>query len=254
MAQVWGIKAPHTTKLVLQALADHADDDGNRVYPSVDYIAWKTDLSSRQVQRIMKGLRGLGALVLVRRARQHSPAEYRLSLDAMPLKVPYTRVAVRGDMVSPLLGGREGAAAAEVTSDTSRGDIHDIRGDIAVSPKPSVEPSTTEPPSTEPEKRFGLSRLKITAIPTGGITLSFAEQYAKRILPRLGVPPERWSHWVRQFKDVPEGAVVNSVEEMERALERDVGRQEIRNPEGYFSQIFSRHSAFQMSPAEEALT
>ena len=41
-------------KLVLVSLADHADDEGNSVYPSIDWTAQRTGLTSRGVRKIVK--------------------------------------------------------------------------------------------------------------------------------------------------------------------------------------------------------
>ena len=60
MSQVWRLDVGHGEQIVLLALADFADDDGENVYPSVDYIAWKTGYKVRQVQNIMALLRAAG--------------------------------------------------------------------------------------------------------------------------------------------------------------------------------------------------
>ena len=54
---IWDLDLPHSQAWVLLAMADHADHEGNNVFPSVDLIAWKTNYSERQVQRIVKQLR-----------------------------------------------------------------------------------------------------------------------------------------------------------------------------------------------------
>ena len=64
MSQVWDLKLPHADKFVLLAMADHADHDGNNVYPGdVRDIALKTGYSERQVKRIVSSLDAAGLIV-----------------------------------------------------------------------------------------------------------------------------------------------------------------------------------------------
>lgn len=70
-------------KAVLVALADHADDDGSRVYPSVERIGVKTSYAERTVRRALADLREMGLIHVVREATHHAPTEYRLDLQAM---------------------------------------------------------------------------------------------------------------------------------------------------------------------------
>ena len=110
-------------KLVLLSLADHCCDDG-LAWPSVERIALKSSVSKRTAQRILKSLEDTGWLSRKEGSR-HETTRYQL-------------VFSRGANLSPLnikgcqiehLGVTPGAS----------------RGDIAVSPKPSItiiEPST----------------------------------------------------------------------------------------------------------------
>ena len=63
MGRVWELELPHEEKWVLMALADHADHNGENVRPGVGLIAWKTDYSTRQVQRILARLRQRDILI-----------------------------------------------------------------------------------------------------------------------------------------------------------------------------------------------
>lgn len=91
MSQVWERDVDHPEQAVLLALADHANDDGEHVRPSLEYIAWKTGYSERQVRRLVSSLKSKGVLVL-RRAGARSPNEYMLTLDPLPFKRPFVRV------------------------------------------------------------------------------------------------------------------------------------------------------------------
>src|SRR3990167_6636563 len=99
MTMVWQSDLPSERKFILLKLADHADDEGRRVFPSVASIAWHIGASERTIQRHMKALRDEGILEIVAPALYHWPTEYR----------------IRGDKLSPL-------PARGVTRVTSRGD------------------------------------------------------------------------------------------------------------------------------------
>ena len=89
---VWGLALPRVERDVLLAMADHADQNGENVRPSLALVAWKTDYSTRQVQRIQKILRDKGILIVMRESRRHGrPTEYRIDLDAAPKKPPAPR-------------------------------------------------------------------------------------------------------------------------------------------------------------------
>jgi hypothetical protein len=61
--KVWDLNLPHGEAWVLMAMVDHADHQGESIYPSVGLIAWKTGYSDRQVQRIIDRLISAGILV-----------------------------------------------------------------------------------------------------------------------------------------------------------------------------------------------
>lgn len=63
MGRVWGLALTHSKLIVLMALADHANDEGGNIYPSMSTVAWKTGYSSRQVQRIISEMADEGILV-----------------------------------------------------------------------------------------------------------------------------------------------------------------------------------------------
>lgn len=63
MGQVWEIALPVNEKMIMLAMADHADHNGRNIRPGVPLIAWKTDYSDMQVRRIIKKLVAKGLLV-----------------------------------------------------------------------------------------------------------------------------------------------------------------------------------------------
>src|SRR5262245_34554935 len=64
MGRVWDLDLPHAEMLVLLAMADHADHNGENIRPAVGLIAWKTGYSERQVHRIMRDLTKSGLIEL----------------------------------------------------------------------------------------------------------------------------------------------------------------------------------------------
>lgn len=79
---VWGLELPPTPKLILMALADEADDDGN-CWPSIKRIARKACVSDRTVRRTLKEYGDSGLLKVVPRTRSdggQSSNNYTLSL------------------------------------------------------------------------------------------------------------------------------------------------------------------------------
>lgn len=82
---VWRARLPSTQKLVAARLADFADDDGCRVYPSNARVARECGLSDRAVREACRALEACGVLVLVAAERpgQHMPREYRFDLESL---------------------------------------------------------------------------------------------------------------------------------------------------------------------------
>lgn len=73
--------------MVLLVLADYARDDGTRCYPCVKTVMYKTGLTRRPVQEILKKLRAAGVLVVERQGRGRGRSTvYRIDLDALPPK------------------------------------------------------------------------------------------------------------------------------------------------------------------------
>lgn len=131
MARVWDLDLPHAERLVLLALADHADHVGDNIYPSIGLIAWKTGYSSRQVQRIIKSLVQMEILCVVDEPEGRTTV-YRMDLKAGTVKEPYLRQNVRGDKMSGVT--KQHPQGGQNVTPTP---------DIAMSPEPSVKPSRT---------------------------------------------------------------------------------------------------------------
>jgi Helix-turn-helix domain len=81
MTLVWPLHLPASQKLVLLALADNANDDGE-CYPSVGTLTRKCGLSERGVQGIISALRELGYLECHYRSGRST--SYTVCPDATP--------------------------------------------------------------------------------------------------------------------------------------------------------------------------
>ena len=131
MGGIWELDLPRGEALVLLALADHADHLGNSVYPSVGLVAWKTGLSERHTQRLMRGLEKKGLLVRVRfreGGRGHT-THYRIDLEKARRKSAY----------EPQKGDADDTHSEKrVTSTTERVTPVSVKGDTAMSPEPSL--------------------------------------------------------------------------------------------------------------------
>jgi hypothetical protein len=133
---VWELELPREEKYVLLCLADHADHDGNNVFPSIGLIAWKTDYSERRIQELMRRLERKGLLVKVEEqfGRGHT-VKYRIELQAGTLR----ERLIKGAKISPITQ----------PSDFRKGEIPQgqkgaagrVKGELATAPE-SIEPKT----------------------------------------------------------------------------------------------------------------
>lgn len=154
MGIVWESALPQREKYVLLAYADHAHDDGSKVFPSVGLVAHKTGYSTRSIQRITKTMIDKEYMVQEGKTK-YGTKLYRIMIDNLPMLPPYlgddklSGAKYGGDILSGLgvtncqglEGGGDNLTPPGVTNETPR-------GDIAVSPKPSLtisdEPSVEE--------------------------------------------------------------------------------------------------------------
>jgi hypothetical protein len=84
MASVFAMQGiTSSKKLVLLSLADHANDEGLSVYPSIDRTAQRTGLTSRGVRKIVKELVNDGFLIPVVKSHGYHTNEYRIDAQKM---------------------------------------------------------------------------------------------------------------------------------------------------------------------------
>lgn len=102
--QIWGLKLAPAKRDLLMALADHAKDDGSNAYPSVDFLAWKLDISPRTVQRLLRELEHDGLILATTRAGRSKPTVYKIDLSNGVKKSPFIgrqNVTTKHDKMSP---------------------------------------------------------------------------------------------------------------------------------------------------------
>ena len=92
--------------LVLLAIADHAHDDGGGAYPSIDTLAFKSRLSTRQVKRVLHELVESGELVIEPNAGPRGANLYTVTFERGEDKLssltgPNGEDEEGGDILSP---------------------------------------------------------------------------------------------------------------------------------------------------------
>ena len=116
MGRAFYFEVPTRLKLLLLAIADHANDDGYGAHPGQERLARKAGCSIRHIKRLLGELESLGLIEITARGNGagHSTRYY----------LPW---AVEASVSIP-----------------EKGDISAQKGDIAMSPDPSLEPSLRE--------------------------------------------------------------------------------------------------------------
>lgn len=138
MGQVWDLDLPHNKLIVLLAMTDHADHEGNNIFPSMELIAWKTGYSERQVRRIVKSLEK--DKLLIKTSRPGYTNMYAVNLSAGKQKESFTSVKMTPDKKSYPVQ-KDGITPDIVMSDQI-GHLGVLpTPDIQMSYEPSLEPS-----------------------------------------------------------------------------------------------------------------
>jgi helix-turn-helix protein len=150
---VWELELPREEKYVLLCLADHADHEGNNVFPSIGLIAWKTDYSERRIQELMRRLERRGLLVKVEENfGRGKTIKYQINLPAGKPKEPRRK----GAKISPISRTLDSGKGAVGRTERVRGSV--VKGELATAPE-SIEPKALNlnlfPPT--PQGGFGLT-------------------------------------------------------------------------------------------------
>lgn len=162
MTRVWECSKQKGTPLLLMlAIADNANHEGV-AFPGVPYLARKTRMSERQVQRVLQTLDDSGELAVVWSAgRKNTNIYYVLvgtdtvQLTKLLLEIEEIRKerAKNGDKMTPLSNPKPAANGDKMSplnekkGDISggKGDIFSANGDIAMSPEPlTINPLTKD--------------------------------------------------------------------------------------------------------------
>lgn len=198
--------------LLALALADHAHDDGTRIWPSVGELARKTRQSTRTVQRQLQKMVASGWLELVSTAtgRRGSTNEYRVTASW----VAGSDLAPRGDKVTPVEAGEVMHAEEDVihTGDRLtpleegvRGDMGDARGDTAMSRGGDTAMSS---------ESSGTTKNRNTPLPPDGGATGFEEIFA--IYPKQRNRAKAERRWRRMSPSIALQRVMHSAIEAQR--------------------------------------
>jgi hypothetical protein len=161
MSIVWDIRWPTQNHLlVMLKLADHANDEGSKVWPAVATIADQAQCSERTVQNVLKAFRESGLVNVLKSGGGASPTIYALNVSLLNalaaakaklkggadfIEIPDELYAqadnLTGAMVAPL-------AVAPVQPATGTGATEGGRGAKLLHPNHHLEPSK-EPPTRE---------------------------------------------------------------------------------------------------------
>lgn len=141
MGQVWDLDLPANKLLVLLAMTDHADHNGENIYPSMELVAWKTGYSERQVRRIVKSL--VKDQILTSQLRPGKTTLFTVHLENGKQKEPFKRLSTVGQNVTPDIAVSDQVGHTDVRTTP----------DIAVSDEPSLEPSINHLPAPKARQR-----------------------------------------------------------------------------------------------------
>lgn len=154
MTQAWRLPLPPNHKIVLLALCDWADDEGSRVYPSMETLAKKSSMSKRSAQRIVHDLIDQNFLSVVGNENGGAGKSRQYSINVQTLQDALTDGLThkKGDSLSSLNHDEKGDTEDQKDDSQSiKGDTQDQKGDTAVT---LTVISTKEPSITTSDDGF----------------------------------------------------------------------------------------------------
>ncbi len=129
---------PPLEKLTALAVADHADHDGGRIWPTIDALAAKTGNSERTVQRHLRNMEERGWLEVVKHSNgRGSRTEYRMPIER-----------IKGVTVTPFSDPERVTPVSPIK--TEKGDNGDTKGCQPRQERVTTETNIVCEPSTEP--------------------------------------------------------------------------------------------------------
>jgi hypothetical protein len=178
-------------KLIAARLADHADDEGRGIWPSVERIAAQCNTSERTVQRTLADFVAEGILKVVSEGGNGPKDTRRYDFDMAALeRLPEVvwgarKVQNKGDTVSPLDGGKGDTQSAKGDS----GDRKGCQGDTQTIIEPPIEPSM------ERERASGISEGEDRPG-----TAAFQKR-VQRFVTGKGFSEGEWPRWAKSTLD-----------------------------------------------------
>jgi len=155
MTMVWDVRWPTQNHLlVMLKLADHANDEGSKVWPAVATIADQAQCSERTVQNVLKALRDCGLINAVKAGGGSMPTIYELNVNLLRglatinaslkggadvIEIPDELYAQAMDMTGATVAP---PSVAPVQPTTGRGATEGGRGATALHPNHHFEPSS----------------------------------------------------------------------------------------------------------------
>lgn len=158
MSRVWPLQMGHADKLVLLALADNANDDGD-CWPSVANLSEKTCLSDRAVQHSIRRLTNAGHVTVSRRYKKSNVFHVHPKYPERP----------SGERASP-----EAPSPERPSGENPSPEGND-----------SSTPNDVHPLKTEPSKRTVKRVTRKTPIPEDFDLTPERQAYAEKHLPHV---------------------------------------------------------------------
>jgi hypothetical protein len=155
MGAAWELDLKHNELLVLLALADHADHEGNNAYPSVGLLAWKTGYNAATVHRCLRKLEL--RKIISGKKRQGQTTIYSIHPDKGKPKPP--RETETSRKLQEPMPNPDDKMPEEVSQNASQTSCN-------LPPKPSIEPSD-KPPEKKKNRLSSSSNVNKAIEPPG---------------------------------------------------------------------------------------
>ena len=232
VGKVYDIYLPHDQQAIMIALADHGNDFGEHIHPSIDYLAWKTGYHRRNVQKILRKLEELQLLIPVayEQGGRGLATVYEMHLENGTTKPPFQRrerpkkdgVSATvsdgqkdGDMttLSEKSAKRVASHTQRVASHTQRVASHTQKGGVGATPtviEPSYEPSEEPAPISRSRKNEEAAEPEPEPPPFRAAPPAFND-FARDYRTRHGIGA-RYSDIHRAYQDYCEALEAEEIE------------------------------------------